>query len=84
MTPTTDSTTTREPIAATEAVRLVIVATFAVTTSFDVWTPTPEQTGSLLGLFAAVSVLLSVFARRRSTPTAQVALTVAQADALSQ
>lgn len=78
----TASTFTTEPIAATEAVRLVLVAVIAVSTAFGIWEPTTEQMGALLGLYAAVSVLLAVVARRRSTPTAQVALTVKQADAL--
>lgn len=67
--------TTNEPITLTEAVRLVLVAAIAVLTSFEIWEPTPAQLGSILGLYAAVSVVLSIFARMRSTPTKKVALT---------
>lgn len=64
-----------EPIAISEAVRAVVVATGSVLTLFNVWNPTPEQFGGVLALYGAVSVMLSVFARLRSTPTSKVALT---------
>lgn len=71
-----------EPVAWTEAVRTLILAVFATTTAFEVWEPTAQQTGAVLGLVIAVSVVLSAFARLRSTPTAKVALTVQQANAI--
>lgn len=74
--------TSNEPITLTEGVRLVIVAAIAVLTSFEIWEPTPAQLGSILGLYAAVSVVLSIFARLRSTPTEKVALTHEQVEIL--
>lgn len=79
----TTSAMTREPITVTEAARTLLLAVLAVVQVFDWITLTPEQNGAVLGLFAAVSVMLSVLARQRSTPTTQVALTTAQADALT-
>lgn len=75
---------TSEPVALSEAVRLVIVAAIVVLQAFDVWNPTTEQNAAVLGLYAAVSLLLSVFARMRSTPTDQVALTTTQLDVLNK
>lgn len=77
------TTPATEPVAVTEAIRTLILAVMALSTAFDVWEPTPQQTGAVLGCVIAVSVLLSVFARLRSTPTANVALTVADAEALA-
>lgn len=73
-----------EPVSITEAVRLVIVATIAFTVSFGWWSPTPEQIGAVLSLYAALSIVLSAVARSRSTPTAKVALTVADVEALNR
>jgi hypothetical protein len=75
---------TSEPVALGEAVRLLIVAVIVLLQAFDIWNPTTEQNAAVLGLYAAVSLLLSVFARQRSTPTDQVALTTDQADALNR
>lgn len=74
---------TSEPVALSEAVRAVLLAVIALLQAFDVWNPTPEQNAAVLGLYIAVSVLLSVFARLRSTPTEKVALTTDQAKALT-
>lgn len=67
--------TTSEPISITEAIRLVIVGVITLLVAFNAWNPTPEQTGAVLGVYAAVSILLSVIARSKSTPTSKVALT---------
>jgi hypothetical protein len=75
--------TTSEPISVTEAVRLLIIAVLVALPAFDVWSPSPEQYAAVLGLYGAVSVVLSVVARAKSTPTSKVALTVAQADQLN-
>jgi hypothetical protein len=72
-----------EPVAATEAVRSLVLAVLAVLLAFNAVNPTQEQTAAILGLVTAGSVMLSVFARLRSTPTSKVALTTAQATALA-
>jgi len=83
MEPTTEPTgVSSEPVAWTEAVRTLILAVFATTTAFEVWEPTAQQTGAVLGLVIAVSVVLSTIARLKSTPTAKVALTLKQANAI--
>lgn len=73
-----------EPVAATEAVRLLILAVITALVSFNAWNPSPEQIGAVLGLYAAASVVLSVFTRKQSTPTSKVALTNDQAAALGK
>lgn len=73
---------TREPITVTEAIRGVLLAVLALAQVFGWLTLTSEQNGAILTLFVALSVLLSVLARNRSTPTSQVALTTEQANAL--
>jgi hypothetical protein len=64
-----------EPIATAEGVRLVLLALLGVLEAFSVWSPTGPQYAALAGLYAAVSVLLAGWARRRSTPNVKVALT---------
>lgn len=71
-----------EPIAVTEAVRSLLIAVMVALTAFGAWEPTPEQTSAVLGLYLAISVVLSVVARKRSTPTSKVALTTEQLAAL--
>lgn len=72
-----------EPIALTEGGRLLVIAVLVVLQSFHIWTPDPDQYSALLGLYATGSIVLSILARRRSTPTVKVALTTEQADKLT-
>lgn len=74
---------TNEPITRTEALRLLIIAAIVALQAFDVWNPTNEQNAAVLGLYAALSVVLSVFARQRSTPNEKVALTTHEADVIN-
>jgi hypothetical protein len=69
--------TTTEPISISEAVRLAIIAVIVCLQAFNVWNPTTAQNAAILGLYAAASVVLSVVARSKSTPTSKVALTTA-------
>lgn len=61
--------TTNEPVVSAEAVRLLLVSAITVSTAFDIWTPTPAQTTALLGLYAAASVVLSLFTRSKVSPS---------------
>lgn len=72
-----------EPITVTEALRFLILAVIAALQAFDLWNPTTEQNAAVLGLYAALSVVLSVFARQRSTPNEKVALTTHEADVIN-
>lgn len=74
---------TNEPVALTEGIRLVLAALLAVLTVFHVLSLSTDQVGALWGLYAAVSMLLSVIARLKSTPTAKVAMTTAEAAILN-
>jgi hypothetical protein len=74
---------TTEPVSITEALRLLIIAAIVALQAFDVWNPSTEQNAAVLGLYAAVSVVLSAFARQRSTPNDKVALTTRDAEVLN-
>lgn len=75
--PSDESTSvpTREPIAVTEVARSAIIALFGFVAAFGIWSPTPEQTGAVLGLLVPLSLGLSWWARTKSTPNVRVALT---------
>lgn len=75
---------TNEPITRTEAWRLLFVAALALPQAFGLVSFSPDQLASLLGLFAAVSVVMSVHARSKSTPTSKVALTTDQMEELNR
>ncbi len=72
-----------EPIGYTEAGRVLIIAIGVVLVAFHVWRPSPDQMGAVLGLYAAISGLLSMYARTKSVPLSHVATTKAQEHALN-
>lgn len=73
-----------EPVALTEGIRVVIIATIALLTAFNAWNPTPEQIGAVLGFYIAISAVLSVIARMKSTPNVSVGLTTDDVKLLDQ
>lgn len=64
-----------EPVALAEAGRVLVLSTIALGIGFGWWHLTAEQIGLLLGEYTALSVLLSVIARAKSTPNSKVAIT---------
>lgn len=73
-----------EPITLAEGVRGFVLAVIAVLQAFEITNMTEAQVGVLLGLVIAGSVVLSVWARRRSMPLRKVAMTVDEALELRQ
>lgn len=59
----------QQPVGITEAVRLLLVSLLVLIEAFGWASFTPGQYTALLGVYAAVSVLLSLIAHRRTTPS---------------
>lgn len=58
----------QEPVAITDALKSLLLAVVAGLVAFGVWEPTETQTAAILGLFAAVNLVVSAFVRGRVTP----------------
>lgn len=74
----------REPVAVAEAGRGVLISVIAAGSAFGWWHLNDEQLAALLTMYVAVSGMLAMFARAKSTPTASVALTHDQVSVLEK
>ena len=57
-----------EPVAIAGAIQVLIGAIIGALVAFDVWNPTPEQTGAVFALYAAVIGIWTVVTRSKVTP----------------
>lgn len=57
-----------EPVAASAAIQGLIAAVIAALVAFNVWNPTPDQTGAVFGLWVALVAVSAVLVRNRVTP----------------
>lgn len=69
---------TTEPVALSDALKSLLLAVIAALVAFEVWQPTEAQTAAMLGLFAALNILVSAFVRRQVTPNVNVLTTKPQ------
>ena len=58
------------PVAVFGGLQTLLLAVLAVLSAFNVWTPTDVQRAALLGLWAAITALVSTFIHKNVSPVA--------------
>lgn len=59
----------KEPVAIAGAVQALITAVIALLVAFNAWHPTDDQIAAVMGIYAALIVVITTIVRSKVTPT---------------
>lgn len=65
---TNGATSTKEPVAIGNAIGALIPLVAGATAAFEVWNPSPGQTGALTALYGGLLVVITLLQRKKVHP----------------